>query len=69
MPCSGHTTYPSGHWLFGFASKTYHPVRDLNQRRWEDLNIRTKYYNVPLHIGAFALPGYVEDMLKNVELH
>lgn len=62
-------TYPSGHWLFGFASKTYHPVRDLNQRRWEDLNIRTKYYNVPLHIGAFALPGYVEDMLKNVELH
>jgi spermidine synthase len=22
-------TYPSGHWLFGFASKTYHPRKDL----------------------------------------
>lgn len=21
-------TYPSGHWLFGFASKKYHPLRD-----------------------------------------
>ncbi len=60
-------TYPSGHWLFGFASKIYHPVSDLNRRRWEDLNLKTKYYNIPLHIGAFALPGYVEDMLKSVE--
>ena len=27
-------TYPSGHWLFGFASKKYHPLRDLNENRW-----------------------------------
>ena len=60
-------TYPSGHWLFGFASKKYHPMNDLNRQHWEDLNIKTKYYNIPLHLGAFALPCYVEDLLKNVE--
>lgn len=60
-------TYPSGHWLFGFASKQYHPIHDLDRKQWEALNIDTKYYNVPLHLGSFALPCYVEDMLKFVE--
>ena len=23
-------TYPSGYWLFGFASKKYHPIDDLD---------------------------------------
>ena len=27
-------TYPSGHWLFGFASKKYHPLKDLDEGRW-----------------------------------
>ena len=27
-------TYPSGHWLFGFASKKYHPLKDLDETRW-----------------------------------
>ncbi|MCM1133923.1 MAG: polyamine aminopropyltransferase [Ruminococcus flavefaciens] len=60
-------TYPSGHWLFGFASKKYHPVRDLNSVRWNMLGLKTKYYNTKLHAGAFALPNYVEEMLREVE--
>ncbi len=32
-------TYPSGHWLFGFASKKYHPVRDLNGTIWNMLGL------------------------------
>ncbi len=60
-------TYPSGHWLFGFASKKYHPVRNLNAARWNSLGIKTKYYNTNLHRGAFALPNYVEELLENVE--
>ena len=60
-------TYPSGHWLFGFASKKYHPVRDLNQSAWNLLGIKTRYYNTRLHAGAFALPNYVEELLKDVE--
>ena len=60
-------TYPSGHWLFGFASKKYHPVRDLNARAWKKLGLVTRYYNTNLHKGAFYLPNYVEELLKNVE--
>lgn len=53
-------TYPSGHWLFGFASKGLHPIKDLQKEKWEALNIETKYYNTELHVGAFALPNYVK---------
>ncbi|MFI3172746.1 MAG: polyamine aminopropyltransferase [Eubacteriales bacterium] len=60
-------TYPSGHWLFGFASKKYHPVKDMKILPWKRLNIETRYYNTNLHKGAFYLPTYVEDMLKECE--
>ena len=60
-------TYPSGHWLFGFASKKLHPIKDLNKEAWNKLGIKTKYYNTKLHVGSFALPNYVEDLLKDVE--
>lgn len=58
-------TYPSGHWLFGFASKKAHPVRDLNPERWEKLGIKTRYYSTRIHIGAFMLPVYVEELLED----
>ena len=60
-------TYPSGHWLFGFASKERHPIADADFDRWERLGIETRYYNTRLHRGAFALPNYVEALLRDVE--
>lgn len=60
-------TYPSGYWLFGFASKLYHPIKDLNSRMWNQLGIETRYYNTNLHKGAFYLPNYVEKILKECE--
>lgn len=60
-------SYPSGHWLFGFASKKFHPIKDFNPERWESLGIRTRYYNTRLHVGSFALPNYVQELLENVE--
>lgn len=56
-------TYPSGHWLFGFASKGLNPVTDLNEAKWNKLLIPTRYYNTQLHLGAFALPNYVKELL------
>ena len=56
-------TYPSGHWLFGFASKALLPVENLRAAEWNALGIPTRYYNTDLHRGAFALPTYVEEML------
>ena len=58
-------TYPSGHWLFGFASKGLHPVGDLKEEEWNRRGIRTRYYNTDLHRGAFCLPNYVKEMLAD----
>ncbi|ABR48801.1 spermidine synthase [Alkaliphilus metalliredigens QYMF] len=58
-------TYPSGYWLFGFASKSLHPVKDLKSSVWNQLNLNTKYYNTQLHVGAFALPSYVKEQIEN----
>ncbi|MEL7570814.1 MAG: polyamine aminopropyltransferase [Eubacteriaceae bacterium] len=59
-------TYPSGHWMFGFASKTFDPIIDLKEDMWNSLNMDTKYYNTDLHKGSFAIPNYVKELLKNV---
>ncbi len=58
-------TYPSGHWLFGFASKKYDPVGDLDAGQWNNLGIKTRYYNTDLHVGAFAIPNYVKEQLES----
>ncbi|MBQ5563309.1 MAG: polyamine aminopropyltransferase [Clostridia bacterium] len=59
-------TYPSGHWLFGFASKKFHPVNDLDVGKWNRIGIDTDYYNTRLHKGCFALPTYVtKQLLEN----
>jgi spermidine synthase len=60
-------TYASGHWLFGFASKKYHPVKDHKAEEWEKLGLETKYYNSALHKGAFALPNYVKKLLAEAK--
>lgn len=60
-------TYPSGHWLFGFASKGLDPVSDLKAEEWNTLGIATKYYNTDLHKGCFALPTYVKELLNECD--
>lgn len=60
-------TYAAGYWLFGFASKKYHPVDDFDAKRWLSLNLKTRYYTTKLHVGAFYLPAYLEEMLQEVE--
>lgn len=60
-------TYAAGYWLFGFASKKYHPVDDLDVKKWLGLNLRTQYYTTKLHVGAFYLPAFLEKMLEEVE--
>lgn len=57
-------TYPSGHWLFGFASKKFDPLKDLDADAWNALGLETKYYNTDLHTGAFMLPNYVKKALE-----
>lgn len=60
-------SYPSGHWLFGFASKKYHPLNDIQDNKWNLLEIGTNYYATRLHKGIFSLPVYVERLLRDAE--
>lgn len=60
-------TCPSGYWLFGFASKKYHPLKNHDAKKWNERNIKTWYYTTNLHNGAFMLPRYVEDLLTEEE--
>ena len=60
-------TCPAGYWLFVFASKKYHPLKDFNPDRWDERGIKTWYYTTHLHKGAFMLPKYVEDLLQEEE--
>ena len=57
-------TYASGHWMFCFASKELHPIKDLNEDYWNSLGLKTKYYNTNLHKGSFMLPNYVKEILE-----
>ncbi|MBF4693060.1 polyamine aminopropyltransferase [Fusibacter ferrireducens] len=57
-------TYPSGHWLFGFASKSLDPIKDFKKEKWEAFGLETKYYNTDLHTGCFALPTFVKKLLE-----
>lgn len=60
-------TYPSGHWLFGFASKRLDPLADARLDDWQALGLDTRYYNAGLHRASFALPTYVQEMLRDDE--
>jgi len=57
-------TYASGHWLFGFASKSVDPIKDVDFDAWNRLELRTRYYNTDVHMGSFALPTYVQHLLR-----
>ena len=60
-------TYAAGYWLFGFASKKYHPIDDFDREKWLALHLKTNYYTGRLHTGAFCLPAFLERMLEEVE--
>ena len=59
-------TYPSGHWLFGFASKAIDPLT-ADIEKWNSLGLKTRYYNTDLHKGCFAIPNYVKELLNNAD--
>jgi len=54
-------TYPSGLWSFTMGSKKYDPEGiDISK----NLSYPTKYYTPSLHLGAFKLPKFVEELTK-----
>jgi len=56
--------YPSGMWSFGFASKSYHPIKDLHKKRAKEISNTTKYYNKKIHESCFSLPNFTKELIK-----
>jgi len=56
--------YPSGYWSFAFCSKKYDPVKDFDKKRFDKLNLKTRYYNDDTHKAAFALPQFVKELFE-----
>lgn len=54
-------TYPSGLWTFTMGSRKYDPLAVDEMQIPE---IESKYYSARLHKAAFALPKFVEDLVK-----
>ena len=51
----------------GLHRKKYHPVKDFDKEGWKKRQLFTEYYTANLHVGAFMLPKYVEDILEEEE--
>lgn len=58
-------TYPSGYWLFGFASKKYDPLKDFLPDKYRQQALKLNYYNEQLHQACFVLPNYVREIIGN----
>ncbi len=52
-------TYPTGTWSFTMGSKKYSPL-EVSELRVQD----TKYYTTEVHRAAFALPRFVEELVR-----
>lgn len=61
-------TYPTGIWSFQVACKgTVHPTESFEKAVAEEFSSKHQlnYYNEDIHFAAFALPGYIRNILKS----
>lgn len=57
-------TYPSGYWLYTFASKGVDPIKNLRKESVDKMIPSLKYYNSEVHLASFALPNF---LLREIE--
>ncbi len=58
-------TYPSGFWMFGFASKKYDPKNLFQEQKFIKDKLNLKYYNAEVRQACFALPNYVKELIND----
>ena len=58
------------YWLFGFAAKNTTRIDDLDPAPGTRCTCACRYYTTRLHDkGAFYLPAFLEELLREVEVH
>lgn len=60
--------YPTGMWSMMYAGKTIDPqseeVINRVQQGLKDIGNSLHYYNEDMHVGAFALPNFVKEIIR-----
>ncbi len=56
-------TYPSGHWLFAFASKKHDALKHFREKDYQQFAAPLRYYNAEIHRAAFLLPNFVRELV------
>ena len=57
-------TYPGGLWSFTFASKGLHPIRDMREKSFSEMEC--SYYNSEIHKAAFCHPSFMKNQLGEI---
>jgi len=58
--------YPTGMWSMAFASKEHRAIEEAVKQKINnsDFTESLRYYNSKVHFASFALPNFVQDILK-----
>ena len=59
-------SYPSGFWSFLYASKGPHPLKDFQKLRFENYDLKLRYYNEEIHRASFANPQFVKKAFASL---
>jgi spermidine synthase len=57
-------TYPGQMWTWGFCSKGVTPFEHVTREKVAAISKNARYYNYDVHVGAFALPNFVAELVK-----
>ncbi len=60
-------TYPGVLWSYTIASKFWNPVnlkQEAIEKTMNKLNLKTNYYSPQIHLSAFSLPKFIQDMIR-----
>jgi len=61
-------TYTSGHYSYIFCSQTVHPLdTKIDWQAFKRKTLQLDYYSPQVHMGAFALPGFVKQVLPSAD--
>ena len=61
---SNMPTYPGGYWAWAFCSVDTEPLKYFADDRYEDIVKTCKIYNKDYHNARFALPNYLNELIK-----
>lgn len=60
VPIPGYSNFD---WGFACGAKTFDPVINFQDQRYNDARIATKYYNPDIHQRAFLLPNFIRELV------